>query len=421
MENGLVFFNWIVLFPLGVALHWALRLIYGMRRTRPDERLLLALSTAAWLFILVGLLGPLFIMGGLLGLLLLAAFLVVALMVLGRYRESERRALLWALAVAAERELPLSQAARAFAADRTDEIARRADRLADLLETGMSLPEALRRSRNPLPIDAELAARLGHETGQFSSSLKETARQGSRYAPVWEPVLQRMVYFEVLIVVGIGLTVFLMVNVLPSYQYIFTDFQLELPPATQWAIWISHTFVSYWFLFAPLLLALVLLVLYGVLYRCGWLRWEAPGVGWLTRRYHGAIILSALAQAVQMQRPLDTTFVLLAEWYPIRHVRQRLARVVEQIEAGHDWCDALYQAKLIAAADRAVLRAAQRAGNLVWALREMSESVMRRLAYRVGYALNLGFPLLVLLIGGCVALYAYAFIVPMTDLILNMA
>jgi hypothetical protein len=50
----------------------------------------------------------------------------------------------------------------------------------------------------------------------------------------------------------------------------------------------------------------------------------------------------------------------------------------------------------------------------------MSESVMRRLAYRAGYALNLGFPLLILLIGGCAAFFAYAFIVPMTDLILQL-
>jgi type II secretory pathway component PulF len=421
MQTSLFTFSWIVLLPLGVALRWTLHLIYGAQRNRRDDNLLLILSTAAWLLMMAGVVGPLIAVGGIFSLLLIVAFFFVAEMVVGKYRDAQRRTLLWALAVAADRDLPLHEAARAFAADRCDEIGRRADCLADLLEAGVDLPEALKQSKNPLPIDAELAARLSHAAGPLKGALREAAGEGGRYNSLWESLLQRLIYFEVLVLVIMFMASFLMIKIVPTYATIFEDFDMQLPVVTQWAISASRGFVNYWFLFAPLMWALLLLMCYGIAFACGGVRWEPPGVSWFTRRYHGAMVLRSLAQPVQRKCPLDRTLGMLAQWYPRGHVRRRLDGVTLQVTQGNDWCHALRESGLIGEAEAAVLRSAERVGNLPWALREMSESILRRIAYRVGFVLSLCIPGIILAIGACVGVYAVAFIFPLMELVSGLA
>lgn len=414
-------FTWIVLLPLGIALHWSLRMVYGIGRRRRDDLLLMAVSIAAWLMIIAGTLGPLLNLSGILSLVMIVAFFVIAAVTVETYQGAQQRALLWALAVAAERDLPLPEAARAFAADRVDEAGRRADRLADLLEAGVELPEALRLSKNRMPLDAALAAHLSHQTGDFTAVLRDTLREGSRYHPVWDSLWQRVAYLLVLVTFAVFLAIYLIVEVVPTYGVIFADYETDIPPITRFVVAASESVVNYWLLFVPLAILPLILIFYGMLYASGWFRWEPPGISWLTRRYHGTMVLRFLAQAVEAGQPFDQTLRLLAEKYPRDHVRARLYRVVARVEEGHDWCGALRRSGLIGGAEAAVLESAQRVGNLSWALREMAESALRRITYRWGWIFHLAIPAVLILIGLGVGIYALAFFYPLVHLMFNLA
>jgi len=421
MQESLGTLNWIGLLILGGALHWTLYLVYGTRRSRSDDMLLLVLSIVAWLLVIVGVLGPMLATSGFLSVLVFVGFVVVAFYVVTKYRESERRALLWALAVAADRGLSLALAARAFATGRSDEIGRRALRLADLIEAGLPLPDALRRSRNPLPTDADLSARLGFETGEFAGALKEAAREGSRFMPVWEPLFQRMAYLVVLVLFAISVVSFVMWRIVPIYGFIFADFDTELPAITQLVVSLSEMVVDYFYLVVPLLAPAAAAVFYGLLFVIGWVRWEPPGIRWFTCRHHGAIVMRYLAMGVEQGQPLADTVGLLADCYPRRHIGDRLRSVAADVDAGGEWCEGLRKAGLIGRADAAVLRAAQRVGNLPWALREMSDSAMRRLAQRLGVVLHVGIPLAVLAIGVSIGVFVLAMFLPLVTLIQQLS
>jgi type II secretory pathway component PulF len=84
---------------------------------------------------------------------------------------------------------------------------------------------------------------------------------------------------------------------------------------------------------------------------------------------------------------------------------------------GEDWCESLRRVRLIANADAAVLKAAQRVGNLAWALDEMADSSLRRWAYRLRAVLNVVFPLLLLAIGIFVMLIVIGLFLPLIKLI----
>ena len=165
---------------LGAALLWAVKLAYGRRRATSDDLVKRLMLLAGWMLLLTGTVG---VVVGLSGPFALVPLLgaVVAAVGYFKYMTAERRALLWALAVAAEKGIPLEQAARAFADERGVQIGVRVSRLADMLESGVPLPYALDMTRNPLPADALLAARLGQATGRLGPALRMSIRHSEMF------------------------------------------------------------------------------------------------------------------------------------------------------------------------------------------------------------------------------------------------
>ena len=141
----------------------------------------------------------------------------------------------------------------------------------------------------------------------------------------------------------------------------------------------------------------------------------------LAARLDAAAILESLALVTERQRPLTEGIVAMAIHYPKDWVRHRLDRVLGAVRAGVNWIDSLRAQRLIRPADAAVLRAAERVGNLPWALREVAESNRRRFDYRVYVLLQWLFPLAILLVGLTVAVYAAACFTPLVTLIQRMA
>ena len=107
----------------------------------------------------------------------------------------------------------------------------------------------------------------------------------------------------------------------------------------------------------------------------------------------------------------------MAEQYPQGNIRKRLKRASIQIASGGDWCEALANLRLLKEADAGVLVAAQRVGNLEWALQEMADSNRRRMAYRLTVALNVAVPAVALAFGACVLVFALTLLLPLIRLL----
>lgn len=400
---------------VGFGLLWAIQLIFARRQRSSIHPVQLLLSIVAWFFILSGLIIPM--TASFVGLALNLFLAVVACMAVVQYRRMERRSLLWLLALSAERELPLPVAARAFAAERCDSVGRSAVRLAEVLEAGIPLPDALEMSRNRMPADAAIATRLDYEKGSLGGAMLDAARDGANRYRMWRPLFEKAMYFVMLFFVTFGVFSFLMVRVVPAFRKIFEDFDLELPLLTQAVISASSGFATAGFVWGPLLGLFVLCLPMMALYYIGWLRWEPGPVRWLTRPFHRATLLKSLARAVETGSPLNHALKLLGQWYPRRYIRQRLAIALDRVEGGEHWCDALVGVHLLRRSDAGVLRAAERVGNLPWALREMATRNLRRLESQANVLNNIVFPVLVLLYAIPIALVVVGLFLPLVSLI----
>jgi type II secretory pathway component PulF len=409
--------NYLGIAVLGAALLWAVRLIYANRASGSPDTLKIILLLAGWISLLLGTLGVVLAFSAPL-LLLPIVGVIIAIAAYLKYMSAERRALLWALAVAAEKGIPLEQAARAFADERSVQIGSRVRHLANLLESGVPLPAALALSRNALPSDALLAARIGAATGQMGAALRMSMAYGDHFDRTMRAIMAGYFYIVGLLLIGSGILTFVMLKIVPVYAKMFEEFELELPRITQFIIAASELVVQNWFFFHP---SLTLILLIAVSYYFRWSRYELPLFNRLWRRCDGALVMRALSLAVRQQRELGPTIRMLAEQYPSVSVGRRLERAAEKIDGGVHWCDALRSVGLLTWTDVGLLRSAERLGNLAWALEEMSDSALRRLALRLRIALSIGFPLIILAVGFVVLVIVTGLFLPLISMIQGLS
>lgn len=408
--------NYLGLVILGVALLWAVRLIYGRRRGASNDLVKRSLLLAGWIFILIGLLGgvglsltvfPLPIVG-----------IIIAATAYLKYMNSERRSLLWALALAAEKDIPLEKAARAFADERSVQVGVRVSSLADLLEAGIPLPTALALSRNSLPTDALLASRVGLETGQMGPALRMSIQFGDDFELIMRHVLVKYFYLLGILTIGGSIATFMMLKIAPVMTKMFEEFELQLPPITRLVITTSELFVNFGAIVPFLLISLSLI---GGSYYFRWSRYEVPFLGRLWRRCDSALIMRTLALVVGQQRELGPALAMLAEQYPLPSIGKRLEAATRQIEIGVHWCDALQAVKLLNGSESAVLKSAENVGNLKWALEEMSDSALRRFSFRVRAVLNIAFPVVLLACGFVVFIFVVGMFLPLVSMIQGLS
>lgn len=396
---------------LGISLLWSLRLVYGRRRHVSDDLPVLIITQAAWILIYLG-------VGMVFGPVVLIVALIVSAMAVAQYRNSERRALLWALAISAEYGVPLIEAARSFAKGRIDEMGRRSYRLAECLEGGMPLAAAMRASRNPLPRDADLAMQLGYATDSLSDTLRDAAVQSNRVTASMQANFSAILYFVIATGFMVLVVTFVCIRIVPTYETIMADFGTEVPWITRYFMQAANLIGRYAVLLVPVALLLLAIWAYGV---AGYMGFRVPHLPVLgSFQGDATVILRTLGSCVRQGRPILESIDLLAHWYPENQIGARLALVAQEIRQGAHWCDSLLKRRLIRHSDAAVLKAAERVGNLEWACFELSDAMSRRSAYRAAAFSRLLGPLLALVIGVPIAVFAVAIMAPVIQLTENL-
>ncbi len=298
---------------------------------------------------------------------------------------------------------------RAFQAEQGGFIALQAGQLADRLEAGIPLPDALDAAGGLFSAKVRLAIRMGYQSGQLPQALEELVDQAEAHDTLLAQLNAKLAYFLILPLFAGAIITFVMLKIVPALAMIFRDFDLELPALTRLVINISYWGASFW----PLLMLVCVLLAVAARYALGpyvgFPKADATGFFGLGRHLHTALIFDCLALVARRNRPFAEALDSLGQWYPARGVRRRLIRASRDVGQGGQWSDSLRRRGLISPADLAVLQAAGRVGNLPWALHEMADAHRRRCAYRTHNWMQLLFVLGILVYG----LIVFAFVVGM--------
>jgi type IV pilus assembly protein PilC len=128
-----------------------------------------------------------------------------------------------------------------------------------------------------------------------------------------------------------------------------------------------------------------------------------------------------LAIATEHRQPLATVLERLADVYPSGTIRRKLAPAASAVAAGRDWRDALRDARFVNPAEQSLLKTAEVVGNLPWALRSIAGRKDKRVVYRLAAAVQVLYPLVIVLLGLLVAYFVVSLFVPLVKLIEGLA
>jgi type II secretory pathway component PulF len=361
-----------------------------------------------------------------------------------RYKQARQDELLQVMTAALEAGLPLSPAIRAYVHDRPHEeeggiwdalllflmppafllwhqrqsFDTRATDVADLLEDGFSLPEALQSVRGVAPKEVRVAAEVGQSTGRVAVCLRRANRE--RLAGAWLEILPRLAYPLLLLFFITGIGGFLQIQIIPKMRKIFDDFGEPLPDMTSRFAMVfdflrdSGRFVGTAVMFGLLLVA--------VLIASPEARWYLPVLGRLYRWDVQGLVLRMLGALLEAGRPAPEALQRLAEADEFPHVVRRcIDSAHRRVRAGEPLADSLRRAGLLPRSMVPLVQTAERLNNLPWALGEMGELLSGR-AVRMARRVSLIFsPFLVIAVGALVACVAVGMFMPLIALLTRLS
>lgn len=341
--------------------------------------------------------------------------------------------LLWVLAIAVKKGQSLAPVVVAQGEDAPRYWRTRLAALSELLNAGAPLDEALAQVPGLVTGRTLRAIRVGVQTGALSAALgDEAARFSHRQSlvnaePGWGFGQFLATFLIMNAVVG-----YLMYYIIPKYSFIFSGFDMELPGSTVKLIAACDAVARFYWIVPFLLLVAspAAITLLGddeedrATRRrfCRWL-FSAVRGSWqslahaLDPRRAAPGILRNLALIVEAGQPLPELVASLADLQPAASVRRRLVQAAHLLEQGYDCWQALLVTRIIDENEAVFLDAAQRTGNVPWALRSLSEAIEQRFRNRRRRQLEWLRPACIFGLGAVVGSFVAAVFLPLITLI----
>jgi general secretion pathway protein F len=410
----------VLLTLLAISLWMAVRLWFGARgfgRRLPTARFrVIGSLVVVLLIILAVLMSNVASFFGVLIALLAAVTLIEAVT---ERRAAQRRSMCTLLALMAERGEQLDSSALVAGLPKNDTVGAASNKLFELLGRGVPLAEAIRRSPRALPREAIAYVAAGESIEAEADALKELSRgDRSNLVVVWRSYLDRLCYLAAVLVMLALVVTFLMIKIIPEYEKIFEDFDLGLPKLTELAVGVSQFTVNY--LGAPLLLMTGFALLASIVIAVCYLS-DKPVLGSLGDRLlrgrRTADVLRILAVSTEHRQPLSAVIERLAQVYPSRMLRRQLAPAAAAVAAGGDWRDSLRDARFFSLAEQSLLKTAEQAGNLPWAMRTIAARQEKRVVYRLAAAVQVLYPIVIVMLGALVAFFVVSLFIPLVKLV----
>ena len=329
---------------------------------------------------------------------------------------SKQMALLRILAVAATERLEAAPLVAALASEHRGKYRRRLRRLAQRLTAGTPLADALEQTPGVLSDEEALAIRFGDQSGILPAMLSQLVNKpAGAESRVVARLRQIGFYLTMTITIFVFILSFMMIKIIPSFQAIFDDFDLDLPRLTILMIAISNWVVDSWFIIAiPLLVML-------------WL-WKSERSRRFFRRrissrlirpiaqLRSADLLSLLSVNARAGRPLSGAMSTLARYHFDTKIRHKLLFVRNEMEQGADAWNSMATARLLTPEEARALASSTTTDSRAWAMDRLADLRRSRVERRLDLYLSLLQPAVTLSLAAAVLFIALACLSPLFEL-----
>ena len=286
---------------------------------------------------------------------------------------------------------------------------------------GQRLSEAMRREEASFPPLYRAMVSAGESSGALPEILLRLATLLERRAAINSKLLSALAYPLILTLVATLVVSALMISVVPRVVEQFDDVNQQLPLITQVVIGVSAFLAAYWWLLL-LTLAFMMGVSMALLRRetvrlrvDSWML-RLPFLGRLIRDLNAARLARTLATMVSSRLPLLDGLRLTRDTIGNRALRAANNMMIEQVRGGGSLSGAMRATGVFPALLVYLAASGESAGQLDVMLERAADYLEREFDDFTATALSLLEPLIIVMMGGAVAVIILSILLPILQL-----
>ena len=323
----------------------------------------------------------------------------------------------------ADMKLPLGEGLLAAAREvGSRRVSRSLARLGRAVQQGAPLAAALESCRGVVPPALAAALSAADKSGQLGPVLAEWTENQLAAQARARQLRQALAYPVVCLAAAIVLVSLIGWFLLPVFEQMYHEFQLDLPGQTYVVLWVGKFLLPLLGTAALVAAAAVVLVrLVGGRVAWSWCQCRVPLLGKLWHWSAAAESLRVLAILVDNRLPLPAALGLAASHIRSGVVEQSLKRAAAQVAAGASLSQSVREARSFPRSVAPLLAAAERSGTLSGGLRDSAAMLERRIVAQCDLLTAVVPPLIFLAIGFVLVALVGSLYGPMLQMIRSLS
>jgi len=267
--------------------------------------------------------------------------------------------------------------------------------------------------------------RAGEQSGSLVDVLRRMADHFERFAAVQSKFASAMIYPAIVGVVGIGIVIFFMTKLLPTFMTLFQNAKMQLPMSTQILLGISHLFSGYWWLMVMVILVAAVLFKRFQASAQGrrkideW-KMSAPVFGKVMKLNLYGQFARTLSTLLENGVPVLTALKITEQVMPNTIVKEAIAKTREAVTDGKTLAQPLAQGKVFPQLMVDLVKIGEETGNVPGALKNVAETYENELNTALKVMTNLIEPALILLMAAGVGFLLLSVLSAMFSMISNI-
>lgn len=268
--------------------------------------------------------------------------------------------------------------------------------------------------------------RVGETGGNLEEVLNILANQLERDHDLLRKVRGALVYPAVILVAMIGIGIIMMTYVIPQITKVFTDMNVELPLLTKFVIGLSTVLIKYWWLVIAIFLALAIGIKIFFSTAIGRKIWgfisiHIPLIGSIVIKVNCArfsrIHSSLLKSGISVTKALEILSRTLNNFY----YQRAFKRAIGGVQKGVNLSKIIYEEKRIfPVLVPQMLEVGEETGKTEEVLAKLAEFYEEEVSQITKNLSSIIEPILMLIIGGAVGVFAVSIIQPMYSVMDNI-
>ncbi|MEM8875005.1 MAG: type II secretion system F family protein [Planctomycetota bacterium] len=296
--------------------------------------------------------------------------------------------------------------------------------VADEVESGGSLSEAM--AQFPKAFDKLYVNMInaGEAGGVLDIILSRLADFMEKAARLKKKVIGAMIYPAVVIFIAVSIVTMIMIFVIPKFEEIFQDFDVELPGVTKALLAISRWFATQYgwayVLFSPIAIVLVwklIRISDGGKYFTDLLKLKVPILGAIIGKSAIARFTRTLGTLISAGVPILDAINITRETCGNEVYSRALTKVHDAIREGESMADPLRQTKVVDAIVVNMVDVGEETGDLDKMLMKVADNYDNDVDVLVSSLISILEPVMVVVLGLIVGFIVIALFAPMVTLI----